>query len=124
MKRLLLGRPLATARLAHERLGKPTALAVFSSDNMSSVAYATEEILRVLIPAVGIAAFSLVHGFRRRRELFVIYAYVYGLIAVDIVVVADFLHDEIVVAAYVMLSTVAVIVALFVTHMRLRRAEA
>ncbi len=60
VKRLLLGRPLATARLEHERLGKPTALAVFSSDNLSSVAYATEEILRVLIPAVGIAAFSLV----------------------------------------------------------------
>jgi len=60
LKRALLGRPLATARLAHERLGKPTAMAVFSSDNMSSVAYATEEILRVLIPAVGLAAFSLV----------------------------------------------------------------
>src|SRR5437870_3597408 len=60
LKRLLLGKPLATARLAHERLGKPTAMAVFSSDNMSSVAYATEEILRVLIPAVGLAAFSLV----------------------------------------------------------------
>jgi amino acid transporter len=60
LKRFFLGRPLATARLAHERLGKPTALAVFSSDNMSSVAYATEEILRVLIPAVGLAAFSLV----------------------------------------------------------------
>jgi hypothetical protein len=51
---------LATERLEHERLGKPTALAVFSSDNMSSVAYATEEILRVLIPAVGVAAFALV----------------------------------------------------------------
>jgi amino acid transporter len=60
LKRLLLGRPLATARLEHERLGKATALAIFSSDNMSSVAYATEEILRVLIPAVGIAAFSFV----------------------------------------------------------------
>src|SRR5438874_4118111 len=60
LKRLLLGRPLATARLEHERLGKPTALAVFSSDNMSSVAYATEEILRILIPAVGIMAFTLV----------------------------------------------------------------
>jgi len=59
-KRLVLGRPLATARLEHERLGKPTALAVFSSDNMSSVAYATEEILRVLIPTVGVAAFALV----------------------------------------------------------------
>src|SRR5439155_17478342 len=60
LKRLLLGRPMATARLEHERLGKPTALAVFSSDNMSSVAYATEEILRILVPAVGIMAFMLV----------------------------------------------------------------
>src|SRR3989441_4104473 len=60
LKRLLLGKPLATARLEHERLGKPTALAVFSSDNMSSVAYATEEILRILIPPVGIMAFTLV----------------------------------------------------------------
>ena len=34
LKRALLGRPLATSRLEHERLGKPTALAVFSSDNM------------------------------------------------------------------------------------------
>src|SRR5687767_5909403 len=59
-KRLLLGRPLATSRLEHERLGNPTALAVFASDNLSSSAYATEEILRVLIPAVGVAAFGLV----------------------------------------------------------------
>jgi len=60
LKRLLLGKPLATARLEHERLSKTIAMAVFSSDNMSSVAYATEEILRVLVPAVGLAAFSLV----------------------------------------------------------------
>jgi amino acid transporter len=60
LKRALLGRPLATARLEHERLGRPTALAVFSSDNMSSVAYATEEILRVLIPTIGLVAFSYV----------------------------------------------------------------
>jgi amino acid transporter len=60
VKRVLLGKPLATARLEHERLSKTVAMAVFSSDNMSSVAYATEEILRVLIPAVGLAAFSLV----------------------------------------------------------------
>jgi hypothetical protein len=73
--------------------------------------------------ALALATFSLVHGFRRRRELFVIYAYVYGLIAVDIVV-GNFLHDEIVLASYLLLSTVAVIVALFVTHMRFRKAEA
>src|SRR5439155_4666821 len=60
VKTRLLGPPLATERLAHERLGIPTALAVFSSDCISSSAYATEEILRVLIPAVGIFAFSLV----------------------------------------------------------------
>ncbi len=60
IKNKLLGPPLNTARLIHERLGKPTALAVFASDNLSSSAYASEEILRVLLPAVGVAAFSLV----------------------------------------------------------------
>jgi amino acid transporter len=47
-------------QLEHERLGKPTALAVFASDNLSSSAYATEEILHVLVPAVGLGAFALV----------------------------------------------------------------
>src|SRR5689334_21993948 len=60
VKNKLLGPPLHTEELEHERLGKPTALAVFASDNLSSSAYATEEILRVLIPAVGVAAFAMV----------------------------------------------------------------
>ncbi len=60
VKNRLLGRPLATEQLVHERLGKPTALAVFASDNLSSSAYATEEILRVLVPIVGIGAFAMV----------------------------------------------------------------
>src|SRR2546425_11575487 len=60
LKCRLLGQPLHTEELEHERLGKPTALAVFASDNLSSSAYATEEILRVLVPYVGLAAFSLV----------------------------------------------------------------
>jgi amino acid transporter len=60
IKTKLLGPPLASERLAHERLGIPTALAVFSSDCISSSAYATEEILRQLIPVIGILAFSLV----------------------------------------------------------------
>ena len=61
LKRKIVGAPLATERLIHERLGKPTALAVFASDNLSSSAYATEEILRVLIVAgLGTAAFSKV----------------------------------------------------------------
>ena len=61
VKRRLIGEPLATERLVHERLGKPTALAVFASDNLSSSAYATEEILRVLLYAgVGTLAFARV----------------------------------------------------------------
>jgi amino acid transporter len=60
LKRALLGPALPTAHLIHERLGKPTALAVFASDNLSSVAYATEEILKVGVPIAGLAAFSLV----------------------------------------------------------------
>src|SRR5882672_11227679 len=59
MKNRLLGPPLGTDQLAHERLGKPTALAVFASDNLSSSAYATEEILKILVPVIGVAAFSL-----------------------------------------------------------------
>jgi len=48
-KRVLFGRPLASDRLEHERLNKKTALAVLSSDAISSVAYATEQTLLVLV---------------------------------------------------------------------------
>ncbi len=48
LKRVLFGRPLASDRLETERLGKSTALAVLSSDAISSVAYATDQILFVL----------------------------------------------------------------------------
>src|SRR5262245_58832923 len=51
LKRLLVGSPLPTAQQRHERLGRSTGLAVFASDPLSSNAYATEEILRVLILA-------------------------------------------------------------------------
>jgi amino acid transporter len=60
LKRLLLGPPLISDQLTGQRLGKPTALAVLSSDVMSSSAYATEQILRILIPVGGLAAFGLV----------------------------------------------------------------
>ena len=59
-KRKLLGEPLHNDQLEHERLGKPTALAVFASDALSSTAYASEEILRVLVPVIGVMAFSRV----------------------------------------------------------------
>jgi amino acid transporter len=53
-KRLVVGAPLATSEEHHQRLGKPTGLAVFASDAISSTAYASEEILLVLVPAAGL----------------------------------------------------------------------
>jgi amino acid transporter len=50
---------LPTHREREERLSNPLALAILSSDALSSVAYATEEMLRVLLPVAGIAAFTL-----------------------------------------------------------------
>ncbi len=58
VRKVLLGSPLPTAAEAHERLTKVQALAIFSSDALSSVAYATEEILLVLVVA-GSAALGL-----------------------------------------------------------------
>ena len=51
LKRWLLGDPLKSAQAGHERLSKTLALAIFSSNAISSVAYATEEILLVLVLA-------------------------------------------------------------------------
>ena len=51
-KRMVVGKPIASSEEHHQRLGKPTALAVFASDAISSTAYATEEILLVLMMAV------------------------------------------------------------------------
>jgi amino acid transporter len=63
VKRTLIGAPLSTAQAAHERLTKTKALAVLSSDALSSVAYATEEILHVLLLAgLGALALSLPIG--------------------------------------------------------------
>ena len=56
LKRVLVGPPMPLAQARHERLGKSTALAVFSSDALSSVAYATEEILLILVLAGAAAA--------------------------------------------------------------------
>ena len=55
IRRWLIGIPLATVRASGERLSKVVALAVFSSDALSSVAYATEEMLLVLVLAGSLA---------------------------------------------------------------------
>ena len=59
-KRLLVGRPLASERLEDQKLSKTTALAVLSSDAISSVAYATEQILFVLAVLPGVVASTYV----------------------------------------------------------------
>lgn len=58
LRRLLIGSPLPTERLIHERITKFKGLAVFSSDALSSSAYATEEILLALL-AAGAAALTI-----------------------------------------------------------------
>ena len=59
IKSRVLGQPLHNDDLAHERLGKPTALAVFASDALSSTAYASEEILRTLLAIGGAGGIGL-----------------------------------------------------------------
>src|SRR5256886_5534273 len=58
MKRVLVGRTLSSHRLEHQLLPKLLALPVFSSDALSSVAYASEEMMLVLV-AAGASALSL-----------------------------------------------------------------
>lgn len=60
LKRLFVGRPIATTEQEHQRLPKSIALATFSSDPISSTAYATEEIL--FVTAVASAGSSLALG--------------------------------------------------------------
>jgi amino acid transporter len=57
LKRVLVGRPIASDQQEHQRLTKRIALAVFSSDAISSTAYATEEILFVV--ALGASSLAL-----------------------------------------------------------------
>lgn len=59
-KRALVGDPISSEQAQHERLSKKTALAVFSSDALSSVAYSTEAILLVLLAAGSVAIGYLV----------------------------------------------------------------
>ncbi len=57
LKRMFVGRPLATTQMEEQRLSKTIALAVFSSDALSSTAYATEEIL--FVTALGASSLAL-----------------------------------------------------------------
>ncbi len=58
LKRLVVGEPIATPEEQHQRLGRPTPPAAFASDAISWTAYATGEILLILVPVAGVAALS------------------------------------------------------------------
>lgn len=57
LKHFIVGKPIPSHLAHHERLSRVTGLAVLSSDALSSVAYATEEVLRVLV-LVGVGALA------------------------------------------------------------------
>jgi amino acid transporter len=58
-KRAVLGKPMITDELHHEKLSKPVALGALSPDAISSTAYGPEQIMVELLPAAGMAAFVL-----------------------------------------------------------------
>jgi amino acid transporter len=60
VKRRMLGPPLVNEQLGEQRLSKKLALGVLSPDGISSSAYGTEEMLIELLPAFGIAGFTLI----------------------------------------------------------------
>ncbi len=77
LKRLLVGRPLATSEQEHQRISKIVALAVFSSDAISSTAYATEEILFV----IAVAPSSLALGLSKLVPIAVMVAILLAIVA-------------------------------------------
>ncbi len=60
IKQILLGKPIKNSQLQHEKLSKIWGLPIMASDAVSSVAYAIEEILLVLLPALGLLAFDAI----------------------------------------------------------------
>jgi hypothetical protein len=69
-----------------------------------------------------LAAIVIRHGFAKKSEPFVIYSYVYAVIAVDVLLV-DLLDEQALIFLYLIVSTIAAIAGLFVLHARMRRVE-
>ncbi|MHB8489551.1 MAG: amino acid permease [Candidatus Dormibacteria bacterium] len=60
LKNRLLGPPMVSEQLSQERLATPVAIGVLAPDMISSSAYGTEEMLVIMVPIIGLAAFSMV----------------------------------------------------------------
>ncbi|MCU1428936.1 MAG: amino acid/polyamine/organocation transporter, superfamily [Actinomycetia bacterium] len=80
IRRLVVGRPLASAEMDEQRLSKTIALAVFSSDALSSTAYATEEIL--FVTALG-GASSLALGLSKLVPIAIVVAALLAIVIVS-----------------------------------------
>jgi amino acid transporter len=79
LKRMVVGRPLATTQMEEQRLPKTIALAVFSSDALSSTAYATEEILFV----VAVGGSSLALGLSRLVPIAIVVAALLAIVIIS-----------------------------------------
>jgi amino acid transporter len=60
LKNWILGPPMVSELLSEERLATPVAIGVLAPDMISSSAYGTEEMLLIMVPIIGVAAFSMV----------------------------------------------------------------
>ncbi len=74
--------------------------------------------------AVLFAIGSAWYGVREREEMFVVYAWIYGVIAVDVFVIGQIGPEEVFLALYLIVSAIAAIVGLRMTHVRMREAAA
>lgn len=88
-----------------------------------SLILSADKDLRLLgcLIALALAAASAIYGFKTRSEMFVIYACIYGVIALDIAVV-DLVPD--LAALFIMMSSIVAVVSLFLIHARMRKEEA
>ena len=74
--------------------------------------------------AIALAVACAIFGVRKREEAFVIYAWIYGTIAIDILVINHVSSSNDAFAfLWILVSTIGAIIGLFVTHSRLRRNE-
>jgi hypothetical protein len=73
--------------------------------------------------AIALAFASSIYARRRNEAAFVIYAWVYGTIAVDIAVCSA-IREEAFIMLYLLISTIAAIAGLFISHARLKKAAA
>ncbi len=76
------------------------------------------------IVAIVFAIASAWYGLRVREEMFVVYAWIYGVIAVDVFAIDRIWREEVFIALYLIVSTIAAVAGLRVIHVRMRKAAA